>query len=464
MTMKVRFFTVATIVFGICLFAEALFAEKTGSSSKPNVILIMADDLGYECIGANGSTSYQTPVLDSLAEGGIRFENCFSQPLCTPTRVQLMTGKYNIRNYTVFGELHRDQKTFGNFFRDAGYATSIVGKWQLGPDPTLPKHFGFDDYCLWQVTDRPSRYANPGLEINGKKIGYSDGEYGPDLVVDHALNFIENNKDRPFFLYYPMMLTHGPFQPTPKSAKWDPGHPKPGRSAIEHFSEMVSYMDYLIGRLVTKLDETGVRDNTLLVFLGDNGTASQIKSECNGKTLVGGKGKMTDAGTHVPLIVNAPGILKSEGVCDDLVDTTDFLPTLCEAAGIQLPSDFSTDGTSFYPRLDGRRGVPRDWVYFWFLRKDQEFRGKEQVAVRDKRYRLYATGEFYDVLADPSEEKPIPGNRMSEDQKTSRKNLESVLARFKDARPDWAWTKKNEDKVEKNRQNKRRQNQGAVRK
>ena len=159
-------------------------ASLLGAEAKPNLILIMADDLGYETIGANGGTSYKTPNLDKLAATGARFTHCYVQPLCTPTRVQLMTGLYNIRNYINFGNMNPKAVTFANHLKPAGYATCITGKWQLGHDLELPKKFGFDEYCLWQHTRRPARYANPGLEINGVEKNYSSGEYGPDLVND----------------------------------------------------------------------------------------------------------------------------------------------------------------------------------------------------------------------------------------------------------------------------------------
>src|SRR6188474_1695777 len=178
------------------VFAASWVAAET--SRKSNFILIMADDLGYECIGANGSTSYKTPVLDKLAATGMRFEHCNVQPLCTPTRVQLMTGIYNVRNYLTFGHMDPNCVTFGNILKQAGYTTCITGKWQLGNDPQLPKKFGFDEHCLWQHTRRPPRYANPGLEVNGKEMDYENGEYGPDLVNDYALDFIGKNKEKPF--------------------------------------------------------------------------------------------------------------------------------------------------------------------------------------------------------------------------------------------------------------------------
>jgi len=127
-----------------------LVPSKYKDVSRPNIILIMADDLGYECIGTNGGTSYKTPVLDKMAEKGIRFEHCYSQPLCTPSRVQIMTGIYNVRNYVQFGLLDRNQVTFGHLLKKSGYATCIAGKWQLGRQSDSAGHFGFDESCLWQ--------------------------------------------------------------------------------------------------------------------------------------------------------------------------------------------------------------------------------------------------------------------------------------------------------------------------
>ncbi|MCG8584993.1 MAG: sulfatase-like hydrolase/transferase, partial [Pirellulales bacterium] len=204
------------------LVAQVVYSQpvKADQAERPNIVLIMADDMGYECVSANGGAPYKTPHLDKLAEGGMRFTHCHSQPICTPTRVQIMTGRYNSRNYVKFGVLDPQEKTFGNMMRDAGYATCIVGKWQLKGGFEGPKNFGFDEYCLWQLTRRPNRYPNPGLEINGKEVDYKNGEYGPDVVTDYACDFMERNKDKPFFLYYPMMLPHWPFEPTPDSKDW----------------------------------------------------------------------------------------------------------------------------------------------------------------------------------------------------------------------------------------------------
>jgi arylsulfatase A len=307
---------------------------RGATTNRPNIILILADDLGYETLGANGGTSYRTPVLDRLAATGVRFTHCYVQPLCTPTRVQLMTGRYNIRNYINFGNMDPQAVTFGNPLQQAGYATCIAA-WQLGQDLDLPKKFGFDEYCLWQHIRRPPRYANPGLEINGVVRDYANGEYGPDLVNDYALDFITRKKDVPFFLYYPMMLTHAPYQPTPDSPDWDPrAQGEQVNTAPKHFGDMVAYMDKLIGKLVARLDALGIRDNTLLIFVGDNGTGRGTRSMMGDRPVIGGKGTTTDAGMHVPLIVSWPGKVSHGMVCGDLVDSTDFVPTLLDAASV----------------------------------------------------------------------------------------------------------------------------------
>src|SRR5688572_31185118 len=155
----------------VLLFSAAVMRAET----RTNIILIVADDLGYECIGANGGTSYRTPNLDRLAATGVRFDHCHVQPLCTPTRVQLMTGLYNVRNYTAFAQMDPRATTFADLLKQAGYATCVAGKWQLGRDVGLPRTFGFDESCLWQHTRRPPRYANPALEINGKEVDYAGG-------------------------------------------------------------------------------------------------------------------------------------------------------------------------------------------------------------------------------------------------------------------------------------------------
>ncbi|MBN1509047.1 MAG: sulfatase-like hydrolase/transferase [Sedimentisphaerales bacterium] len=405
------------------------------TTSRPNVILILADDLGYETIGANGGTSYRTPQLDKLAATGVRFTHCFVQPLCTPTRVQLMTGRYNVRNYIRFGTMDPQAVTFANVLHQAGYATCIVGKWQLGRDIDLPKKFGFDESCLWQHTRRPPRYANPGLEINGVEKDYAHGEYGPDLVNDYALDFITRKRDVPFFLYYPMMLTHAPYQPTPDSPDWDPeAVGEQVNTNAKHFADMVAYMDKLVGKLVARLDSLGIRDNTLLLFVGDNGTGRGVRSMMGDRLVIGGKGTTTDAGMHVPLIASWPGRTTDGQVCADLVDSTDLLPTILDAAGVTAPSGLKLDGRTFLPQILGAKGQPRDWVYSWYSPRQSADMTVRELAF-NHRYKLYRSGEFFDLSRDPGEKHPLKVAGLDGEAATAAKLLQGALDQFNDARP-----------------------------
>ncbi|MDB6003464.1 MAG: sulfatase [Prosthecobacter sp.] len=404
-------------------------------AAQPNIVLIMVDDFGYECVTANGGQSYQTPNLDKLAANSVRFENCHVQPLCTPTRVQLMTGRYNVRNYINFGTLLRTETTFGHLMKNAGYATGICGKWQLGGEVDSPQHFGFDESCLWQQTRRPPRYANPGLEHNGVEKDFTHGEYGPTLVNDFALSFITQNKEKPFFLYYPMILTHNPFQPTPDSTDWDPTtHGENKQQSPKHFADMTLYMDKMVGTVIAKLDELGIRDNTLLLVLGDNGTNTSITSRFKGADYKGGKGNTTANGTHVPLIGSWPAMMKQgKGrVSTDLISSTDFLATLCAAAGVAVPA--TVDGVSFLPQLKGEAGTPRDWLYTWYSpRQSQDITVREYTF--DHRFKLYRTGQFYDLSTDEMEKQDLASGTLSSEAAAAKAKLQTALDQFKDARP-----------------------------
>jgi arylsulfatase A len=421
-------------------FSLAFFFVSLGSStnlpaaeSQPNIILIMADDFGYECITANGGESYQTPNLDRLAASGIRFEQCHVQSLCTPTRVQLMTGRYNVRNYINFGTLPRTETTFANLLKKKGYATGVCGKWQLGREVDSPQHFGFDEALLWQHTRRPPRYANAGLELNGVEKESPPGGYGPKLVNDFALDFVAKHKDSPFFLYYPMMLTHDPFQPTPDSPDWDPNTKSEKElEDVKHFADMTKYMDQMIGLLDAKLGELGIRDNTLLMFIGDNGTLGSITSRFKGADFKGGKGKTTHRGHHVPMIVSWPAVIKQGRVSTELVSSTDFLPTICSAAGVEVPEN--VDGVSFLPQLRGEKGTPRDWLYHWYSpRQSADLTVREFVF--DHRFKLYRTGQLFDLVTDAEETKPIAMTTLNGESATAAKKLQAVLDQFENARP-----------------------------
>ena len=428
---------VRSLRFGLAVapvVAPACVVLAAESANRANVVLIMIDDFGYECVGADGGDSYRTPNIDRLAGGGVRGTRCHVQPLCTPTRAQLMTGQYNVRNYTHFGHLDPGQTTFAQLFRKAGYATCIAGKWQLGRDVSLPDHFGFDRYCLWQLDRRPPRYANPGLEIDGKQVDYTHGEYGPKLVNDYACDFIKGHKDRPFLLYYPMILTHEPYQPTPDSADWDPkavGAKVNRRPA--HFADMVAYADKMIGNVIAALEASGLRERTLVLVLGDNGTGREITSRLDGRKVVGGKGSSNDRGTHVPLVASWPGTIPPGRVLDDLIDSTDFLPTICEAAAVEIPEDLTLDGRSFLPQLRGQRGEPRPWVYCWYARNGGPTASAEFAMT--ERYKLYRDGRMYDLSRDLDEQQALDASGTTPEAAAARKLLAGALERYRDARP-----------------------------
>lgn len=415
----------------LALVAIAVAAQ---AAQRPNVILFLVDDFGHECIGANGGTSYQTPNVDKLAATGMRFTHGYAQPLCTPTRTQIMTGLYNVRNYTRFGQLEPSQKTFAHLFKAAGYRTCIVGKWQLGGGFEGPQHFGFDEYCLWQLTRRPPRYANPGVEMNGKEVDYNDGEYGPDIVDGYAREFIARNKDKPFLLYYPFMLTHDPFQPTPDSTDWDPkAVGERANRDVTHFADMTAYMDKIVGKVVATLEENGLRDNTLILLTGDNGTGTSVTSRMGDRVVRGGKGSTKDHGIHVPLIASWPNQIPAGKVCDDLVDSSDYLPTMCAAAGIEVPATMPIDGRSFWPQLRGEKGTPREWMYFWYGR-DGGAKTPHEFAMNHQ-FKLYRDGRLFDWKADLSETQPLNTTNLKPEATAAREALQKALDHYQDARP-----------------------------
>ncbi len=396
-------------------FLQVLFScnsENKIKENAPNIILIMADDLGYETLGANGGTSYETPCLDRMAALGIRFDHCYSQPVCTPSRVKIMTGINNVRNYIKFGHLDTGQTTFAHLLQGGNYTTAIIGKWQLGKSAFGPQHFGFDEHCLWQVTEgrkdslgRDTRYSEPLLQINGLLQTLDTKDYGPDVVSQFGMKFMERavDKDQRFFLYYPMMLTHCPFSPTPESKDWlvnqDAVFTYKGNS--NYFADMVRYMDKIVGRLDEKLTQLGIRDNTMIIFVGDNGTDQPIISNIGADNVLGGKGQSTNAGTHVPLIVQWPDMVRDGFSTDHLVDFSDFLPTICEAAGVLVPDKLDIDGKSFLPLILGSHQLTREPIYSWFKSNREPF--VVSIYARNQRYKLYDNGKFYDIEADPLE-------------------------------------------------------------
>ena len=434
--MKIHFIALAVV----------LVSSFLGAADKPNILLVMADDIGIEGLGCYGSESYQTPNLDALAAGGIRFTHAYSQPLCTPTRVQIMTGKYNHRNWLYFGILDPSEQTFGHLMQDAGYATAIAGKWQLQSydPPDFPNadrrrgtgmkvaDAGFDEWSLfhsWETEDKGSRYANPSFDRNGELVGPLEGEYGPDTSVDFILDFMERHRDEPQFVYYAMALPHWPMVPTPDSEAWQDPQRRLEESPV-FFPDMVAYMDKLMGRLVDGLDDLGLRENTLVIFYSDNGTDKRIVSDFRGEKVTGGKASCLQTGIRVPLIVNQPGTIAGGQTCDELVDASDFLPTFAELAGAKIPGDWFHDGKSVVPLLDDPDSEGgRDWSFFWYDPRpgwDKE-KYTRQIFALDRDYKLFSDGRFFDIAGEGFREEELDNDSLSEEAVAAKAKLRKAI-------------------------------------
>lgn len=347
------------------------------AADRPNILVIMADDLSPWALGAYGNTDHATPHIDRLAREGVMFRTAYCTPVCGPTRVLIMTGKYghqtlhwNMGDRPGAPKTHDppldfidDHKTFGNYLSDMGYRTTIAGKWQLvTPMGERIPAAGFHTHLMWRIGSREgfgmiernaggvgnagSRYFHPSLTKDGVPWPSEPDQFGPDLFVDHLLETITADADSPWFAYYPMVLPHGPLGPTPD-------HPDlPYGSSPETFRAFVEYMDKMVGRLVDAIDETGQADNTLIIFTTDNGTDGGFQ-----------KNTPSEAGAHVPLIVRWPGVAPAGHVSDALVDFTDLFMTVLDAAGAVPDEGLHYYGMSMLPYFRGEVGDMREWIF-----------------------------------------------------------------------------------------------------
>jgi len=403
---------------------------------RPNIILIMADDLSARELGFYGHREHRTPNLDLLARTGVGFRTCWATPICSPSRAAIMTGRYAFRTGWFHNDLRgntplaREHLTIGQMMKNAGYATAITGKWQL---PGSYDEYGFDEHFMWlefsdqftgpvekenhQVPGRTARYWHPCMVRNGRLYPTTDRDYGPDLSLDFIADFAARHRRKLFFVYYPMVLPHGSWDfernrmghlPTPKL---DPtGRRVPGKSEPT-FRANVEYVDYQMGELVRILEKLDLRENTVLLFTADNGTAGYGKSRVDG-----------ERGPRVPLIANCPGLVKAIGASDELVDFSDFLPTLAELAGIRLPTGYVIDGKSFVPALQGQTDRGREWIFSVYA---------VHRFLRDKRWLLDGDGRFYDCgdRRDETGYMDVTESNAPE-VRAARERFEQILARL----------------------------------
>ncbi|MEO1826445.1 MAG: sulfatase-like hydrolase/transferase [Roseibacillus sp.] len=397
------------------------------AAERPNIILVMVDDMGRDWIGCYGAT-HSTPNIDRLAEQGVRYETAWCTPICTPTRVTLLTGQYPfhhgwIQHYDVprwgGAGLRADRfTTFARLLREAGYSTAIGGKWQinhLGKEPDALEKHGFDEHCVWPGVEdgqpeTQERFWNGLVVTNGNRSRVS---YGPDTINRFLIDYIRRHKDSPFLLYYPMLLTHGPHTTTPMNKTKAPE----GKPAL--YAGNVTYMDHLVGKLVRTVDDLGLRERTVIIFTGDNGSASP--GTLNGEPYPKGKGREADWGAHVPFIVRAPFLSKGGIVSRDLIDFTDLYPTFLELAGIPPPKTIKLDGKSFVSGLCGDEDPfkKRSWIYSQI----GDFR-----MIRDWTHLLDSKGAFHNLLKDPRQEQEVsPLDKIAPGR---RQRLQMILDRF----------------------------------
>ena len=399
---------------------EAEPAERV----RPSIVLILADDIGIEAVSAYGS-EIETPALDDLASAGVRFDNAHATPLCTPSRVRLLTGQYSFRNYKAFGHLDAGESTIAKELSAAGYVTGVAGKWQLSggyldkvPGST-PAEAGFDESFVWHGPgeEEGCRYWSPTLQLNGRRADYP-ADYGPDLVNRYARDFVRRHAGSPFFLYYSMILPHDPFVPTPDSGT-------PGDDAA-NFRAMMATLDALVGDLREEIESQGIAKNTLVLFLSDNGTHPTIEIVRDGALVRGGKGTTLDAGTHVPFIAAWPAELPAGSVFDGMVDLVDIHATIRAAARINggMPSG---DGYELLSTIAQGDAWPRTAVFMDFALNYWNL--EPTVYAFDQRWKLYNDGRMFDLAADPEEASPILTPTADSEPALARLHLEGVLDR-----------------------------------
>jgi arylsulfatase A-like enzyme len=414
--------------------------KDEGSERRPNLIVIMADDVSAREFGCYGHKKHKTPVLDKLAETGVQFRTCWATPICSPSRAMIMTGRYGFRTGWYHNSLKPGKgeagynlavsyETFAELLKAAGYATAICGKWQLRGTPA---EHGFDEYCLWRkyegfdgpvekkgmsLPGRAARYWHPAIVKNDKPVPTTEDDYGPDIFADFVLDFARRKKDGAFLVYYPMCLPHVSWDfeanrrgylPVPEL---DERGRRSGRKVRGSLKSNVEYIDKLIGRIVRGLEEPGLRENTVIFFTGDNGTAGYGKNQTG-----------MERGPRVPMIVNSPSLLKPQGAVDALTDFSDILPTLCELGGARIPEDYVIDGRSFAGVLTGQEGEEREWIFSCLF--DRRF-------LRDRRWLLDGNGRFYDC-GNRRDEKGYKDVTNSKDAQVTaaRRRFEQILEKL----------------------------------
>jgi arylsulfatase A-like enzyme len=403
------------VLGGAVAEAGVRFSEK-GVRKAPNIIFIMIDDMGWRDAGFMGSRYYETPNIDKLASEGMVFTNAYANAAnCAPTRACLLTGQYTPRHGVItVGSSARGQSkdrrlipvandttldahhvTIAEVLKPAGYVSASMGKWHMGDPPALgPVGQGFDINVAGNSTGSPrggyfSPYKNPQLPNPGHV-----GEYLTDRLTDEAIAFVGANKDRPFFLYLPHYAVHTPIQAKAELiAKYKSKPPSNGQGNAR-YAAMIDSIDQGVGRIMKKLDELKLADNTVVFFFSDNGGYGGATSMA---PLRGSKGMFYEGGIREPMIVRWPGRVKRGSRCDEPVISTDFFPTLLEIAGVAKPAGKTLDGVSLMRLLKGAESLDREALYWHFPAylqgnfsgsRDRKFRTRPVGVIRKGKWKL----------------------------------------------------------------------------
>jgi arylsulfatase A-like enzyme len=395
-------------------------AAAARAAGRPNIVVLLADDQGWGDLGLNGNTSAATPNIDSLARDGALFERFFVCPVCSPTRAEFLTGRYHprggVRDVSTGGErLNLDEKTIADAFKAAGYATGAFGKWHNGTQyPYHPNGRGFDAFYGF-CSGHWGSYFDPPLERNG--LAARGKGFLADDLTDHALSFIESHADTPFFCYLPFNTPHSPMQvPDRFFAKFEALEPQPlardpkaqdvpfTRAALA----MCENLDWNVGRVLRRLGDLGLADNTIVLYFSDNGPNSR---RWNGG-MKGVKGSVDEGGVRSPFLIRWPGRISAGRRVPQIAGAIDLLPTLADLAGIAPPTGKPLDGVSLKPLLLAPASDWPDRMLF------SHWNGK--VSVRTQRYRLDNENRLFDMLADPGQTSDIAAQRDEEAERLVR--------------------------------------------
>jgi arylsulfatase A-like enzyme len=392
-------------------------SARAAEAKRPNVVLVLTDDQGYGDLGCHGNPVLKTPNLDRLHRQSVRLTNFHVDPTCSPTRSALLTGRYSSRTgvwHTVMGRslLRRDEVTMADVFAARGYCTGLFGKWHLGDNyPYRPQERGFREVLTFGgggIGNTPdfwgNNYFDDTLRHNDKLEKFHG--YCTDVFFAAALRFIERNKDRPFFAYVATNAPHAPYNVADKYSKPYLAQGVPEQRA--RFYGMIANIDENVGRLLSRLKELGLEENTILVFMTDNGTSGGYNQKSGGHNagMRGIKGSEYDGGHRVPFFVRWPGRLAGGKDVGRVAAHIDVLPTLLDLCGLPKPEKVAFDGASLRPLLTGKGDWPARTLLVHSQRIDHPEKWRK-CAVMTDRWRLVNGKELYDMTEGPGQKKDV---------------------------------------------------------